>query len=564
MDLLSYLRLLRRRWLVLAVATVIGAGLGLASTMLHSSSPTASATPHYKATTTLLLDNGDGSAYPSSFSGLDQMAVLTTSGPVPEAVAAQLGEAAQSAALAQRITTLTNGTTNSLAITAIATSPQEATRLADAFAGQLLTHIEETDAARYQKSVASATARVTSLQARIDPLIAQAAAQPGDELVQSKLRSLENQYTAASATASQLEAQTAPTAPLSTLSAARAVPISTDEFQQRLALGRLGENNLQANPGTTPAIASVSSASSSALGGKAPRAILGALLGLLFGVGIALTKERFDHRIRTRSDAEHAYGLPVVAEIPSTSAKAQRQHEILAHSAPMSTAAESYRAVRSALAFQYPAIATGAVAPDGRPLVVMVASAVPEEGKTTTAANLATVLAETGRKVLLVNCDFRRPAVHRFFGLRDEPGRAQRTPVAGVQVVTNVPGADNPAMVVTRQRQVVEQARGRVDVLILDTAPMLSTNDALDLLPCVDSVVLVARTDVTAVPAARRAMETLERVEAPVLGLVLTDVADRDRGAYGYAYDVPAAVESAIAPDDEQPLAWASAEEASR
>ena len=562
-DLLTYLRLLRRRWLVIAVATVIGAGLGVASTMVHSASPAAPTTPHYKATTTLLLDNGDGSAYPSAFSGLDQMAVLTTSGPVPEAVATQLGDATRSAALAQQITTLTNGTTNSLAITAIATSPEEATRLADAFSEQLLTYIGQTDSSRYQKAVANATAQVSSLQARIDPLIAQAAAQPGDELLQSNLRALENQYSDASTTLAQLQAKTAPTAPLTTLSAARAVAISTDEFQQRLSLGRLGENNLQANSGTTPAAASASAASS-ALGGKVPRAILGGLFGLLLGIGIALAKERFDHRIRTRSDAEHAYGIPVVGEIPATTAKDQRQHEILAHSAPMSTAAESYRAVRSALAFQYPAIATGAPAPDGRPLVVMVASAVPEEGKTTTAANLATVLAETGRKVLLVNCDFRRPTLHRFFGLRDEPGFAQRTPVPGVQVVTNVPASENPAVVVARQRQVVEQARGRVDVVILDTAPLLSTNDALDLLPCVDSVVLVARTDTTAVPAARRAMETLDRVEAPVLGLVLTDVTDRDRGNYGYAYDSPASVESAIASDDEQPLAWASAEEASR
>jgi len=563
MDILSYLRLLRRRWLVIGVAIVVGAGLGVASTMLRSSSPTAPTTPHYKATTTLLLDNGNGAAAPSSFTGLDQMAVLTTSGPVPEAVATTLGDATQATALAQRVTTLTNSVANTLAITAIANSPEQATQLADTFAKELRNYIDRTDSARYRKSIDSATARVNALQAKIDPLIAQIAAQPaGNDLLQSQLRSLENEYTQASSDLEKLDAQTAPTAPLTTLSAARAVAISTDEYQQRLSLGQLGENNLQTNAGSVASVGAVSSAPS-ALGGKVPRGILGALLGLLVGVAIAIMKERFDHRIRNRSDAEHAYGLPVVSEVPSIAAKDQRQYEILSHSAPMSAVAESYRAVRSALAFQYPAAATGAPAPDGRPLVVMVASAVPEEGKTTTAANLATVLAETGRRVLVVNCDFRRPMLHRFFGLRDEAGRAQRTPVPGVQVITNVPGSDNPAQVVSRQRQVIDQARGRFDIVILDTAPLLSTNDAMDLLPVVDSVVLVTRANTTTVPAARSAVEMLDRVEAPVLGLVLTDA--REGGKHPYAYDYDTPIEHDEHDEhDAQHLAWAASEDPGR
>ena len=118
-----------------------------------------------------------------------------------------------------------------------------------------------------------------------------------------------------------------------------------------------------------------------------------------------------------------------------------------------------------------------------------------DEAMGITVANLAAVFAEAGSSVLVVNCDFRRPAIHRFFGVDDEPRRVLETNVPGVKVVTNVlsdPGS-NPAQVVAAQRQVVAAARGRFDVILLDTAPLLTANDAVELVTSADLLLLVGR-----------------------------------------------------------------------
>jgi Mrp family chromosome partitioning ATPase len=170
------------------------------------------------------------------------------------------------------------------------------------------------------------------------------------------------------------------------------------------------------------------------------------------------------------------------------------------------------------------------------PLVVMITSASPGEGKTTTTANLAAVFAEAGSSVLVVNCDFRRPNVHRFFGVDDEPRRVQETNVAGVKIVTNVlsdPGS-NPSQVVAAQRQVVAAARGRFDVILLDTAPLLTANDAVELVPSADMLLLVSRMGVTRADAAERSIELLNRLDVAIAGVVLVGAASASNDYYYY------------------------------
>src|SRR5439155_25943175 len=107
-------------------------------------------------------------------------------------------------------------------------------------------------------------------------------------------------------------------------------------------------------------------------------------------------------------------------------------------------------------------------------MVIMVTSASPREGKTNTSANLAGAFAEADASVLIVNCDFRRPTIHRLMNVEDIPRTVQSTSVPGVKIVTNVladPNA-NPSQVVAAQRQVIAAARNRFDVIILDTAPV--------------------------------------------------------------------------------------------
>ncbi|HEX5585856.1 MAG TPA: hypothetical protein VFZ17_00975, partial [Acidimicrobiia bacterium] len=291
-------------------------------------------------------------------------------------------------------------------------------------------------------------------------------------------------------------------------------------------------------------------AASSAFEGPVSRGVLGGILGLFAGFGLALLAERLDRRIRTRQAAEEAFRLPVLAEVPKLDSKEQGAFGIAAHDAPMSAAAEAFRAIRSALLFQH-AVGTAATSANGDggsgarvapsfeaeptgPIIVMVASASPREGKTTTAANLAAVFAETGSSVLVVNCDFRRPMIHRYLGVQDIPRRVIATRIPGVKAVTNVlddPDA-NPARVLAEQRRLINAARGQFDVMILDTAPLLSANDAIELVGGADLVLMVARADQSTIHEAGLSIEMLERVHAPIAGLVLMGTTDSPNSYY--------------------------------
>jgi Mrp family chromosome partitioning ATPase len=139
--------------------------------------------------------------------------------------------------------------------------------------------------------------------------------------------------------------------------------------------------------------------------------------------------------------------------------------------------------------------------------------------------------------VLIVNCDFRRPTIHHHFGVQDVPRTVQSTQIPNVKIVTNVltdPNA-NPAQIVAAQRQVVAAARDRFSVIILDTAPMLTANDAVEAVGVADLVLLVARANVTTTDRAERSMEILTRLEAPLGGVVLV-ATDQPTSDYYYYY----------------------------
>ena len=198
--------------------------------------------------------------------------------------------------------------------------------------------------------------------------------------------------------------------------------------------------------------------------------------------------------------------------------------------------------------------ATWATDPTPLGQVVMVTSPGPDEGKTTTVSNLAAVLAEGGLSVLVINCDFRRPRIQKYLlekgstrdetdqlGLIAETGqvRAVATMVPRVRLVTGIGEGDldaNPIEIVAVQKRLIAFARLHYDIVLLDTAPFLTTNDASDLLVDTDSVIMVARCGKTRKEAARRAAELLFRLEAPLLGTVFTDSADAPSAEYYYHY----------------------------
>lgn len=552
MDLLALLRTLRRRWVLILALTVVGGLVGAASSKL-SETKAASGT-YYKATNTIVVNSGGTTGQNTTgYQSLDQVAIFVTTGDVPDAVAKALGSDQSGRQLAEQIITTTNGATSTVAITATAKTGDEAVRLADTFAAQTIKTLDQRAQDLYTQTTGKLQDRINNLTNQNNALFAQIAGNPPDvENLKAQQRAISNQLSLTYDSYSQLAAQGPPTSQFSELQKAESVPISRDEYRSRINLGATSRNNLSTGGSSSDANNAIIAAAPStpAFQGAAARGVLGAFLGLLLGIGLALLFDRLDRRVRTRAETEEAYSLPVLAEVPQLTKGQQRDNEIVTTTAPLSRYAEAYRAVRSSVLFTRATIlqheggalpdrSVAAIAEDSLfapehddPLVVMVTSAAPNEGKTSTTANLAAVFSEAGSSVLVVNCDFRRPSIHGYFGVQDEPRHVLETAVPGVKVVTNVLSdpSSNPTQVVAAQRQVVAAARGRFDVILLDTAPLLTANDAVELVGSADIVVLVARLGITRSDDAERTMELLNRLDVPVAGVVLV-------GATGAAND---------------------------
>lgn len=520
MDIVAYVRMLRRHWKLIVATTVIGVLIGAASAVLAESGD-GEESIYYKATHTLFLDTSAiGQRVQPIYTNLDQIAVLVTTGDVPREVADELG--GDRAEWSSRIFTTTNGTTNTLDITCAATTADDAVTCADTFADTLLESLADREQSRYDTSVAKTLERLERLNEQIDALDAQRAANPADaDLLKAQRDSLVNQYRLVYEQFQSLADQGGPASVVSTLEAAEAQPISESEYNARLTRGRLGENRVRADVSTPMTEFDDADSSSNRFSGPVSRGVLGGLLGLLLGVGLAVALDRVDRRLRTREEVEAAFGMPILAEVPALTPAQQRRPGIMSVTAPLSRTAEAYRAVRSSLMFQH-ATDTRPREP-GNALVILVASAGPKEGKTTTSANLATMFAETGQRVLAVNCDFRRPALHNYFRLANEPRRVFETTIPNLWAVTDVstgPSGANPAFVVDEQRRLIASARRRFDVIVLDTAPLLTTNDATEIMGCADYVVVVCRSGVTTADAAHRTRDLLSRIAAPISGVV--------------------------------------------
>jgi len=227
---------------------------------------------------------------------------------------------------------------------------------------------------------------------------------------------------------------------------------------------------------------------------------LGAILGLLVGVGAMILRDRADDRVRDRADVERCLEAPVIAEVPRVSRRGGSPANVFSW-APQSPAAEAYRYLRARL--DPPPL----VASKEGGMVLLVAGARGLEGRTSVAANLATAFARGGDTVILVDADTRRPSLSRVFGARYEHGLgdllAGRASLDEAAVPTEVPGlrlvaaaGDNAQtqdmLEVTRLEQVLVRMRAAADVIIIDSAPVLEVSDALTLARVSDLVVVVA------------------------------------------------------------------------
>ena len=280
--------------------------------------------------------------------------------------------------------------------------------------------------------------------------------------------------------------------------------------------------------------------------------LLGLIAGMIVGVGLAIFTESLDTSLRTIEDVEQSVKMAVLGSIPSIRVRRGegRGDEVVRISARLvtqndskSSVAEAYRSLRTNIQFSSP----------DKPLrVLMVTSAAPKEGKSTTVANLAITMAQQGTRTLLVDTDLRRPVLHRLFGQDREPGLInvlagsaeiddviRETDVKNLYLLTCGILPPNPSEMVgsERMKALLEQLKATYDIVLMDSPPTIAVTDAMVLGSEVDAVCLMIHSGNTSQDTVLRAKTLLENVKANVIGAVLNDVdVESLYGSYGYYY----------------------------
>lgn len=291
-------------------------------------------------------------------------------------------------------------------------------------------------------------------------------------------------------------------------------------------------------------------------------AILGLLLGIVLGIGLAFLREALDTKVRSGDEVAQRLGLPILARLPEPPKELRNKDRLSMLADPDGQSAEPFRVLRTNIEFQNL---------QAQAKTIMVTSALEGEGKSTTAANLAVSIARSGVRVILVDLDLRRPYLHKFFPLGRRPGftdialrhvavgdsltpyalsdgptwslKSQRAgsngsvTIAGtLEVVGSGPLPPNPGEFLSSKmtEAVLAEFARRTDIVVIDAAPLLSVGDAFALSAKVDALLLVARIDRLRRPTLRELERMLEASPATPLGVVVT-AAETDE-AYGYGY----------------------------
>lgn len=269
---------------------------------------------------------------------------------------------------------------------------------------------------------------------------------------------------------------------------------------------------------------------------------LAMLLGLAAGVGLAFLLEMLDTTITTREQVEERLGLAFLGIIPTIEqTKGDKERDLFVHANPRSAAAECLRSIRTNLLFMSPE----------KPLkTIVVTSASPAEGKTTTATALAEVMADGGSRVLIVDADMRRPQLHKVFELPNEGGLSslilgdgqldqliRPSKIPNLSVLTCGPVPPNPAELLHTEgfARLLQAMAQRFDRVIIDSPPAGAVADAVVISTQVDGTLMVLKAGQTSRDAAVRAVRSILDVKGKIFGAVLNDL-DLTDSRYGQYY----------------------------
>ncbi|PKP72270.1 MAG: capsular biosynthesis protein [Alphaproteobacteria bacterium HGW-Alphaproteobacteria-5] len=280
---------------------------------------------------------------------------------------------------------------------------------------------------------------------------------------------------------------------------------------------------------------------------KGQTAILALVLSAMLGVGVAFLLEHLDNGIQTGRDIEQMLGVPHLVSVPVTPVEKQANGKPMAPpdyliAKPLSAFSESLRSLRSALQLSNV---------DNPPKIVLFTSALPSEGKTTTASSFARAAAASGLKVVLVDCDLRHPSVHKIFmgERRPEEGLVEllaerlsldkvlvKDTKSELDIIPVATGTANPPDVLgsAQMKLLLQRLRDAYDLVVLDSAPVLPVSDSRVLSKLADETVFIVRWNETPRDAVQSALKELRNYDTVIAGVVLAAVDTTVQARYGY------------------------------
>jgi non-specific protein-tyrosine kinase len=524
-DLRVYIGVVLRQWWLLVLAAVAGAAIGFA---------VSQAQPRiYQAATTLIVGQSIQSTQLDSRDILTSQQLAQTYAdiarrqPVLQGVVDTLGLPDSWNAVKRRVTIKLIDGTQLLEIRAEATSPEEAARIADEVANQLIL-LSPTANAQHQED-------------------------ENQIFVRQQLEDLQTKIEAGQARVNELEAKltdallTSRPAVTSTLQTDRVLSIQNEiNVLERLIADR------QANYAQLLTFTDVKNSSNhlsiiepAQIDATAIRpnvrlnAALAGVLGLVLMLGVIVVRVHLSDAFLSGDDLNRYLDLAYLGAVSHIRGKRYEQ-KLITWREPFAPISEAYRIIRSNIQFM------SAVQPSKS---IMLTSPTPGEGKSVTAANLGVVMAQAGFKTIIVDADLRRPTQHQIFGVPNQEGLSdllcapgpninghlQSTHIENLSVITSgTPSTTNPSELLSSQYmgRLASRLNQIADVIIFDTPPILSVADAAVLSTLVDSVVMVIEAGRTQRDTARQATSNLRQAGARLLGGVLNGVLDTRRTGY--------------------------------
>jgi Mrp family chromosome partitioning ATPase len=497
---LDYLRSVAQRWALILGITVAAIIVAWVTLPEAPSEPGAPQAVTYEATATLVETGVEPQ-------GVGIVAFLAQSNEVARRVAEKLGDdQAAAAQISAAVSVTDDPETPLLAVRAVSPDRTRAEALADAYATTLVNYMVERERARRDRQIEALEQQFEESQTQAFELAAQSADDPGDELLQLQASASRQLVESVFGQILTLRQQPPPQPAFEILERPIAVPVGS-------------ATAVVASDGRT-------------------RLLMAGLGGLAVGCVLALALARLDTRPRSRAEVQDAYELPVLAEVPRVPLRHRSSPDIQVVEHPEGAIADGYRTLRSAMTLLEPSPIGVAVpeksrsrADDGS-RVFLITSAREGEGKTSTIVNLAAAYAEIGKRVLVIDCDLRHPSCHRFLdvplgsGITDLVGSglenlARQTKVRNVRLVQAGSDETGHALLAVQLPVHLEAARAMADVVLLDSPPVLSGNEAIDVMATVDAVVVVARSGRATADQVHRARDIITRMHVPVFGVAL-------------------------------------------